>query len=60
MDFILKPADIEQRNDKIKKAKHQKMLIVEKMHHDRMLEIFQRFGMQPNRYRRVPCANAPL
>lgn len=45
MDFIEKPADIETLNEKIKKAKQQKMLIVEKMHHDRMLEIFQRFGM---------------
>jgi len=44
-DFIEKPADIDVLNDKIKKAKKKKMLIMDKMDYDRMIEILRRFGI---------------
>ena len=44
-DFIEKPADIEALNEKIKKAKEKKMLIMDKMDYDRMLDLLRRFGI---------------
>jgi DNA-binding NtrC family response regulator len=44
-DFIEKPADIDSLNDKIKKAKKKKMLIMDKMDYDRMIETLKRFGI---------------
>ncbi len=44
-DFIEKPADIDVLNEKIKKAKKKKMLIMDKMDYNRMIEILRRFGI---------------
>jgi DNA-binding NtrC family response regulator len=44
-DFIEKPADLEALKDKIKKAKEKKMLIMDKMDYDRMLDLLRRFGI---------------
>jgi DNA-binding NtrC family response regulator len=44
-DFIEKPADIDVLNDKIKKAKKKKMLIMDKMDYERMIETLKRFGI---------------
>lgn len=43
-DFIEKPADINVLNEKIKKAKEKKMLIMEKMNDAKVKEILSRFG----------------
>ncbi len=43
-DFIQKPADLEALTEKIKKAKAQKMLIVEKQTEDKIKDILQRHG----------------
>ena len=44
MDFIEKPADLSNLGDRIREAKHQRMLIVDKMNEDRMADILRRFG----------------
>ena len=44
-DFIEKPADLEALNEKIKKAKEKKMLVMDKMDYDRMLDLLRRFGI---------------
>jgi len=43
-DFLEKPADIEALSNKIKKAKAEKMLIVEKQAEDKIKDILQRYG----------------
>lgn len=43
-DFIEKPADIENLAAKIKEAKSQRLLILEKQQEDRIKEILQKFG----------------
>jgi len=45
MDFIEKPADLEALSDKIKRAKQNKMLIVEKMNQEKILDMLRRFGV---------------
>jgi len=45
MDFIEKPADLKAISDKIKKAKQKKMLIVDKMNQDRIIEMLRRYGI---------------
>ncbi|MBW1615972.1 MAG: response regulator [Deltaproteobacteria bacterium] len=44
-DFMEKPADIEEITEKIKKAKEQKMLIVDKMNQERVIEAINRYGI---------------
>lgn len=44
MDFIEKPADIDVLSEKIKKAKEKKMLIVDKMDYQRVIDILKRYG----------------
>jgi two-component system, OmpR family, response regulator len=43
-DFIEKPADLEVLSEKIKKAKAQKMLIVEKQTEDKVKDILKKYG----------------
>ncbi|MBU8849073.1 MAG: response regulator [Desulfobacterales bacterium] len=43
-DFLEKPADLEALAEKIKKAKADKMLIVEKQTEEKIKDILQRFG----------------
>lgn len=43
-DFVEKPADLEKLSEKIKKAKAEKMLLVEKDTEEKIKEILQRFG----------------
>ncbi|MCK5096545.1 MAG: response regulator [Desulfobacteraceae bacterium] len=43
-DFLEKPADIEALSEKIKKAKAEKMLIVEKQTEEKIKDILQRYG----------------
>ena len=43
-DFLEKPADIEALTEKIKKAKAEKMLIVEKQTEEKIKDILQRYG----------------
>jgi len=43
-DFLEKPADIEELTKKIKKAKAEKMLIVEKQTEEKIKDILQRYG----------------
>lgn len=45
MDFVEKPADLELLRDKIKKARKQKMLIVEKTDKQRVLDALRRYGI---------------
>jgi len=45
MDFIEKPADLEALSDKIKRAKQNKMLIVEKMNQEKIMDMLRRFGV---------------
>ncbi len=45
MDFIEKPADIDTLSKKIKKARKNKMLIMDKMDYERVMEVLQRFGI---------------
>jgi DNA-binding NtrC family response regulator len=45
MDFVEKPADLEALGDKIRKAKQQKMLIVDKMNQDKIMDTLRRFGV---------------
>jgi DNA-binding NtrC family response regulator len=45
MDFVEKPADLEALSEKIHKAKHQKMLIVEKMNEEKITDIIRRYGI---------------
>lgn len=44
MDFIEKPADLDFISDKIKKAKEKKMLIVDRMNHERFMDVLKRYG----------------
>ncbi len=44
-DFLEKPADIAALEEKIKKAKAEKMLIVEKQSEDKIKDILQRHGV---------------
>ncbi len=43
-DFLEKPADLEALSQKIKKAKTEKMLIVEKQTEDKIKDILQKYG----------------
>jgi len=43
-DFLEKPADLEALSEKIKKAKTEKMLLVEKKTEDKIKDILQRYG----------------
>lgn len=43
-DFLEKPADLEALAEKIKKAKAEKMLIVEKQTEEKIKDILQRYG----------------
>jgi FixJ family two-component response regulator len=43
-DFLEKPADLEALTEKIKKAKTEKMLIVEKQTEEKIKDILQRYG----------------
>jgi DNA-binding NtrC family response regulator len=45
MDFLEKPADFEILSEKIKKAKKKKMLVMDKMNHEKMMEMLRRFGI---------------
>jgi DNA-binding NtrC family response regulator len=45
MDFLEKPADFEALNAKIKKAKKKKMLVMDKMNREKMMEMLRRFGI---------------
>ena len=45
MDFIEKPADLETLSEKIKRAKQNKMLIVEKMNQEKIVEMLRKFGV---------------
>jgi DNA-binding NtrC family response regulator len=44
-DFLEKPADLEVLSKKIKQAKAEKMLIVEKQQEKKIIDIIKRFGM---------------
>ena len=44
-DFMEKPADIEEITKKIKKAKEQKMLILDKMNQDRVIDAINKYGI---------------
>lgn len=44
MDFVQKPVNLEALFEKIKKAHHQKAVIVQKQSQDKVLEIFKKFG----------------
>ncbi|HCY84550.1 MAG TPA: two-component system response regulator, partial [Desulfobacteraceae bacterium] len=43
-DFLEKPADIEALSEKIKQAKAEKMLLVEKKTEEKIKDILQRYG----------------
>ena len=45
MDFVEKPADLNALSEKIKRARQTKMLIVEKMNQEKIVEMLRRFGM---------------
>jgi len=45
MDFVEKPADLGALSDKIKRAKQNKMLIVEKMNQEKIVEMLRKFGV---------------
>ena len=45
MDFVEKPADLDLLSDKIKKAHHQKAVLVEKQSRDKVIEVLRKFGM---------------
>jgi len=45
MDFVEKPADLGALSDKIKRAKQSKMLIVEKMNQEKIVEMLRKFGV---------------
>jgi DNA-binding NtrC family response regulator len=45
MDFVEKPADLETLSEKIKRARQNKMLIVEKMNQEKIVEMLRRFGI---------------
>jgi DNA-binding NtrC family response regulator len=44
-DFLEKPADFEALNEKIKKATKKKMLVMDKMNREKMMEMLRRFGI---------------
>jgi two-component system response regulator RegA len=45
MDFVEKPADLDALAKKIKKAHHQKAVIVEKQSQDKVIEMLRKYGM---------------
>ena len=45
MDFVEKPADLETLRKKIMDAKHKKMIVVEKMDKDRVVDAIKRYGI---------------
>ncbi len=45
MDFVEKPADLATLSEKIKRARQNKMLIVEKMNQEKIVEMLRRFGV---------------
>ncbi len=45
MDFIEKPADLEILREKIKDAKHKKMMILEKMEKDKIFDAIRKYGV---------------
>jgi DNA-binding NtrC family response regulator len=45
MDFVEKPADLDALSEKIKRAKQNKMLIVEKMNQEKIVEMLRKFGV---------------
>lgn len=45
MDFLEKPADFEALNEKIKKAKKKKLLVMDEMNKEKMMEMLRRFGI---------------
>jgi len=45
MDFIEKPADLKKLMAKVKKAKEVKMLIVEKINEDKIMDMLRRYGV---------------
>jgi FixJ family two-component response regulator len=44
-DFLEKPADLEMLSKKIKQAKAEKMLIVEKQQEKKVLDMIKKYGM---------------
>lgn len=45
MDFVEKPADLDALSEKIKKAHHQKAIIVAKQSQDKVIEMLTKYGM---------------
>jgi DNA-binding NtrC family response regulator len=45
MDFVEKPADLNALSEKIKRAHQTKMLIVEKMNQEKIVEMLRRYGI---------------
>jgi DNA-binding NtrC family response regulator len=45
MDFIEKPADLEVLREKIKDAKNKKMMILEKMEKDKVVDAIRKYGV---------------
>ena len=45
MDFVEKPADLAALSEKINRARQNKMLIVEKMNQEKIVEMLRRFGV---------------
>ena len=45
MDLVEKPADLEALGEKIKKAKQKKMLIVEKVNEEKVMDALKRYGV---------------
>jgi DNA-binding NtrC family response regulator len=45
MDFLEKPADFDALNEKIKKAKKKKLLVLDEMNKEKMMEMLRRFGI---------------
>ncbi len=45
MDFLEKPADLEVISEKIKRAKEKKMLIVDEMNQEKVVDMLRRYGV---------------
>jgi DNA-binding NtrC family response regulator len=45
LDVVEKPADLDDLSEKIKAAHDQKAVVLEKQHHDKVIEALQKFGM---------------
>lgn len=45
LDFVEKPADLDELSEKIKKAHAKKAIIVEKQSKDKVIEVLRKFGM---------------